>query len=293
MGTISHNDGIAVDFSDTQRKLLLAGGHEQSNTLYKSTDGGQNWTNIGAPGSGYSSYPYIVNTQTYLMGVQSGMYRSVDAGSTWAQVCATAPGTHITQTSAGDLYYVGGGKLVKGSSDGLTWTVLSSSFTAFAAPVIELPGGKIAVMSQTGSGISISTDKGVTWKTVCHPLPTQVANPTNGGTTGTFTYNAVAGAFYTYYWNCSFTAPVTLKSDQIWRYDTMITAGTAVITPFRSAPAFIRTSMADGSNDVPVYNLDGRIVRSITGKEQTMRTGEICLLKTSSGVVVRQAYGKF
>src|SRR4029079_8015651 len=47
LGSIAHNDYVSVDFGDPDRKTLLAGGHEQAQTVYRSTDGGQTWTNIG------------------------------------------------------------------------------------------------------------------------------------------------------------------------------------------------------------------------------------------------------
>jgi hypothetical protein len=40
-------DGVAVDFSDPQRKTLLLGLHEQSQSLQMSSDGGTTWQRIG------------------------------------------------------------------------------------------------------------------------------------------------------------------------------------------------------------------------------------------------------
>src|ERR1043166_9062735 len=48
LGSAKHNDSLSVDFSDPKRRTLLAGGHEQSRTVWKSGDGGQTWTNIGS-----------------------------------------------------------------------------------------------------------------------------------------------------------------------------------------------------------------------------------------------------
>src|SRR5258706_6653445 len=47
LGSISHNDYVSVDFGDPSRQTLLAGGHEQSQTVHRSTNGGQSWTNVG------------------------------------------------------------------------------------------------------------------------------------------------------------------------------------------------------------------------------------------------------
>src|SRR6185436_11976109 len=40
LGTITINDAVAVDLSDPDRQTLLAGGHEQQQTVYRSTNGG-------------------------------------------------------------------------------------------------------------------------------------------------------------------------------------------------------------------------------------------------------------
>ena len=47
LGGAKHNDFVDVDFADAKRRTLLAGGHEQSRMVWKSTDGGQSWTNVG------------------------------------------------------------------------------------------------------------------------------------------------------------------------------------------------------------------------------------------------------
>ena len=70
LGKITHNDYVSVDFSDPRRQTLLAGGHEQSHQVWKSVDGGQNWSNIGSnlpPGTKFSSNPLLVPPSTYLV----------------------------------------------------------------------------------------------------------------------------------------------------------------------------------------------------------------------------------
>src|SRR5436190_12227746 len=70
LGSVKHNDFVSVDFSDPQRRTLLAGGHEQARTVWKSTDGGQNWTNVGASlpeATKHSSNPLLIDVSTYLV----------------------------------------------------------------------------------------------------------------------------------------------------------------------------------------------------------------------------------
>src|SRR3954464_14735749 len=47
VGSVTHSDSVSVDFSDPARMLLVAGSHEQSQKLFRSLDGGANWTDIG------------------------------------------------------------------------------------------------------------------------------------------------------------------------------------------------------------------------------------------------------
>ena len=67
LGNISHNDLVTVDFSDPERKTLLAGAHETTRKLYLSKDGGMTWNDIGMnlpADSNFSSSPQIIDTQT-------------------------------------------------------------------------------------------------------------------------------------------------------------------------------------------------------------------------------------
>lgn len=79
----------------TRRRTLLAGGHEQSRTVWKSVDGGQTWTNIGATlpeGTKFSSNPLLLDASTYVVNASGwgkgtgGVYHTADGGATWTQV---------------------------------------------------------------------------------------------------------------------------------------------------------------------------------------------------------------
>jgi photosystem II stability/assembly factor-like uncharacterized protein len=256
LGMTPSHDGMSVDFSDPQRKLLLAGTHENGSTLWKSTDGGSTWNDIGSsiPAGGWASYPYIISTSVWLLAKPSnaGIYRTTDGGGTWSQVCTTAPYCAITKTSTGELYCAGNGKVLKGSSDGATWTTLSAN--CYAASPIEIPGGKIAALN--ANGISISADQGKTWVTGAHPIPTAILS----GPTTLFSglaYNSVAGAFYTFTWHCGNT---TVLSDDIWRYDTLISATTGTIAPHPGVSSFVQgRSGVQAAYDIRGREIDHRV----------------------------------
>lgn len=253
LGPNNAHDGMAVDFSDSQRKLLLAGGHEQTQTLYKSTDGGSNWSNVGSalPGSGYTSFPYIINTQTWLMTVQNaGIYRTTDGGGTWSLACATSPNSTIHQSSTGVLWCIGSQKVLKGSSDGLTWTTINVA--SYSAAPIEVPGGKIAIVSSTG--ISLSADLGVTWKTFAHPIPTAITSDNNAVIA--LVYNSVSGAFYTFAWNCTGFSGYPMPSNEVWRYDTLLTS-TAIATSRENSTKMPQAVM---KKNALTFDIAGRLI---------------------------------
>src|SRR5258706_12770536 len=94
LGSAKHNDFVSVGFSDPQRQTLLAGGHEQSRTVWKSVDGGQSWTNVGASlpeGTKHSSNPLLIDVFTYFVNASGwgkgmgGGFRSTKGGATLTQ----------------------------------------------------------------------------------------------------------------------------------------------------------------------------------------------------------------
>ena len=62
---------VSVDFTDLNRQTLLAGGHEQKQTVYRSQDGGNTWTNVGVnlpAGTAFSSSTLVINSKTFFAG---------------------------------------------------------------------------------------------------------------------------------------------------------------------------------------------------------------------------------
>lgn len=273
LGNTYHHDGMAVDFSDPQRKTLLAGTHEQQSTLWRSTNGGTSWTNIGCPGGGYSSFPYIVNTQTYLININgSGTYRSDNAGSSWNKVGNATYGP-IIKSGSGELYCAGTGFVNKGSADGTTWTYTTMPIANYSNP-IELPGDKIA--SINNNGIYISADKGATFKKCCSPLPTALSSGV--GAWG-LCYNSVAGAFYAFTWNCG----STVGANEIWRYDTLL-GSTDVVNPRHA----VRRLVALKSRDGAIFDIAGRSVQYRALINNSALCSEIFLVRTGNGSISRR-----
>ena len=73
LGDTRHNELLSVDFTDPERSVILAGGHEQRRTLYLSKDGGMTFEDIGVSlpsNAGVSSFPLVLDANTFLLGTQ-------------------------------------------------------------------------------------------------------------------------------------------------------------------------------------------------------------------------------
>jgi photosystem II stability/assembly factor-like uncharacterized protein len=182
LGSIGHNDTVSVDFTDPNRRTLLAGGHEQRQTVYHSQDGGNTWTNVGAnlpAGTAFSSYPLVINSKTFFVGCSSswgggigGIYQSNDSGTTWSPASAQGGGAQPLVASDGSIYWPSAdGSLMRGTGQGSNWIWRQTvpSGTLVSVHPIELPDGRIVSLSH--QHVMISSDHGVNWEPFGAQLP--------------------------------------------------------------------------------------------------------------------------
>jgi photosystem II stability/assembly factor-like uncharacterized protein len=204
LGSISHIDYVSVDFGDPSRQTLLAGGHEESQTVYRSTDGGQTWTNIGVnlpAGTGFSSSPLIINSQTYVVnadtswgGGSPGIYRTTNGGTSWLQVSAQGPAGPPLVAANGAIYWPVNNSLVKSTDSGSTWTQVGSGISVGAfQPIhpIELSDGRL--VSAGATNLMVSADGGSTWSPIGDTLPY---------TPVSLIYSPNRGAFFISHFDC-------------------------------------------------------------------------------------------
>jgi hypothetical protein len=200
------NDSIAIDFGDPQRKTLLAGSHEQEQTLFLSTDSGTTWSNIGASlpsGLGFCTTTLVVDTTTFLVGCAASwsgkagaILRSTTGGMSWTSVNSAGVVGQPLSASDGAIYWAAeGGGIFKSTDQGQSWTMPASSGAAGTVRPFELPDGRIVSAQQ--QSIVVSADHGSTWSTVGEPMP----YVPNG-----LSYSPFRNAFYIWYFTCSFAA---------------------------------------------------------------------------------------
>jgi len=204
LGGIGHIDSVSVDFSDPNRRTLLAGGHEQSRTVYHSRDGGKTWANVGAnlpAGTAFSSYPLAINSETFFTGHNpswgggtGGIFQSNDSGRTWTYIANRGGGAEPLVASDGSVYWPdGNGSMVRGTGQGSNWiwTEVAGNGTLMNVHPIELPDRRIA--SLTNQHVVISPDHGQNWQPVGPQLP---FTPTG------LTYSDFDNAFYIWHFDC-------------------------------------------------------------------------------------------
>jgi hypothetical protein len=224
LGTTHHNDSVAVDFSDPARMTLLAGGHESAQTLWKSIDGGQNWTNIGTTlpaGSSFSSNAYIADAQSYVVGCggfsgAAGTFRTTDGGATWASVSGKGATPAPLVASDGKVYWpiLYNNGLLMSANKGATWTTpLTQWNTLQTVTLVELPDHRLAGISGSGNNVPdfvvISSDSGKTWKKVGPQIPFAA---------GSVAYSSFRKAFYVSHMDCTGSVPKDGIQAMDWDY---------------------------------------------------------------------------
>jgi photosystem II stability/assembly factor-like uncharacterized protein len=173
-------EDVAIDAGSN---TVLATEHERSQSLFKSTDGGQTWTSIGSKlpaGTAYSQYVYIVNASTYLVGCSfaadgawdnggsgttKGIYRTTDGGTTWTQVAANYEVFGSPNAANGAIYwpyYINNayGGILQSTDNGASWTVLTSNTVIWSAAPQMLSSGLVASLNLSGNAVTLTPGSG-------------------------------------------------------------------------------------------------------------------------------------
>jgi photosystem II stability/assembly factor-like uncharacterized protein len=219
LGSAHHNDLISVDFTDAKRLTVMVGGHEQAQTLQRSTDGGQNWTNVGLnlPSGEVCTFPHIIDGQTHLVGCgedgSTGIYRTTDGGMHWMNVSKTGGFGQPLIASDQSIYWVNnGGGLVRSVDEGQQWADLSIPGNPNPIPLIELPDKRLASIGYIDNmqTVILSADFGNTWMSASAPVPYQDVRGV--------VYSPERKAFYIWHFTCG-NGSVPVPPDAVMSFD--------------------------------------------------------------------------
>jgi hypothetical protein len=222
VGMLHHCDSLGVDFTDPNRSTVLVGAHEQSQTLYLSTDGGMTFTNIGQnlPAMMACTFPIVIDANTFLLGCGEdgavGVLRSVDKGAHWT-VASMSGGSGVPVHAQDGSYYwasTNGGPIVRSTDNGQNWNPMTSpgAVTSLTIAPIELPDGRIATFGpEYGTQyVLVSADQGMTWKAGSAALPYADARG--------LVYSKQQKAFFVWHFTCD-GGPNDVPADAVMRFD--------------------------------------------------------------------------
>jgi photosystem II stability/assembly factor-like uncharacterized protein len=198
---------LAIDQKNP--KTIYAGSGESNmrntvsigNGIYKSTDGGDNWTKIGLDSTEHISKVLIDPSNSSVIYVSApgplwsdskhrGLYKSTDAGKTWEKILyisekAGVADVEIDPQNTNVLYATtwefrrmpyafnsggNGSGIYKSTDGGKTWNELSNGLPKkpFGRVAIALapssPQNLWAIVESENTGLYISSDGGATWK---------------------------------------------------------------------------------------------------------------------------------
>ncbi len=196
LSDIGHTTTVSVDFTDPDRQTMLAAGHELPGFLWLSTNGGEDWEQIGPnipDGTAYCDYVHVVDATHFLIGCatygdgEHGILRSEDAGQTWERVTDAGGFREPLITTDGTMYWAAltVGTMVKSTDQGVTWDPVGAG--PYRMRPLELPDGRLAAMGV--SRLLISEDGGDVWSPVGPTYP-------EGSGLEFFAYSSEQRAFY-------------------------------------------------------------------------------------------------
>ena len=145
--------------------------------MFRSTDLGENWVpaNSGLPGHSIeilAADPPLdgaTRRRVYAGLFGHGAYRSTNLGATWTKAYPGTADTYVRAIAVSeDLILIGSANpaLLSSTDDGVTWRSSSVNGEILALDIVpgNTPGTATLAIVGTGSGISVSRDRGATWE---------------------------------------------------------------------------------------------------------------------------------
>jgi ligand-binding sensor domain-containing protein len=134
-----------------------------SGGVFHSTNEGDTWLQGMRIGAEYFSNVAVTKSDAVLTAASNGVYRSSDAGGTWAKVPFGALGQSATSFAADSSGFVYAGTntgILRSSDDGISWVNLGSISSPIRSLTVSRQNHIFAGMLH---GVYQSTDQGISW----------------------------------------------------------------------------------------------------------------------------------
>jgi len=186
--------GIAIDHNDSNIIYIATGDDDAGDTtsvgVYKSTDGGVNWSQTGlnpsnSPSSMNDIYINPSNSNMLWVATNNGVYKTTDGGTNWNQIPTLTGNVKDIKLKPGDpsiVYAVTTSRFYKSTNGGDTFSmVLSGLPTSSGRLVIDVTPNNsdyVYVFRSSGSAVSVyrSTNSGSSFL----PRTTSISGFSNG-----------------------------------------------------------------------------------------------------------------
>lgn len=121
---------------------------------YRSTDGGQNWTNLNPTTSTIYAVDFPSSQIGFLVGTSGGIRKTTDGGTTWVQQTSNSTATLYSVRFLNDnIGFVGGsvGAMLFTSDGGTTWTTLTQFISSATIYDLAIRNGGIYATGSRGN----------------------------------------------------------------------------------------------------------------------------------------------
>jgi photosystem II stability/assembly factor-like uncharacterized protein len=175
LADITNLQGLSVDFTDPERRTLLATGRGEQRLLL-SRNGGESFGDITSrlpDGLKHCGFPLVLDADVMLLGCGGGddpgkprILRSVNAGRAWEAVYEEGVGAEPLLAADGTVYWLREARrgLLRSVDRGATWQEAVGADVLVPKPLSQLSDGSIAGLSS--SEVIASVDRGATWSRI-------------------------------------------------------------------------------------------------------------------------------